>query len=129
MSRVSRIIGNIFAFLLGGLMIFSGIIEFMPMTDPAALAMIERLGIGGMEIPLGVAKLVIAALFLIPRTSTVGFVLLTGYLGGILATNLTHGFTFAETMPIYIAFVILTLCGWLRHPELTARLRGAPVNA
>lgn len=129
MSRASRITGNVLAYLLGALMIFSGVIEFFPMTDPATVAMIERLGIAGMEIPLGIAKLVIAALFLIPRTSTVGFVFMVGYIGGILATNITHGFTFAETMPIWIALLILTICGWLRHPELTARLRGCTISA
>ena len=69
---------------------------------------------------LGVMELVIAVLFLIPRTSTVGFVLMVGYFGGVLATLLTHG---QDATFIYIVLALLTVSGYFRNPELLQRIR------
>lgn len=92
--------------------------------------MMERLGLTpGMEHALGVLELAIVVLYLVPRTATVGFVLLIGYMAGALATNLTHGFTNMEAMPIYITFVLMTVAAWFRNPELIARFLGRPVQA
>ena len=57
-------------------------------------------------------------------SSSIGFVLLIGYMGGALATNLTHGLTNMEALPVYITFLFLIIIGWIRNPELTSRLRG-----
>lgn len=40
---------------------------------------------------LGVIELGSAALFLVPRTSVVGLLLLASYMGGAIATHLQHG--------------------------------------
>ena len=82
----------------------------------------RRLGVTGMEYTLGVLEFIIIALFLIPRTSTVGFVLMIGYLGARSQRILTHGFTNMEALPIYILFLLLMISAWFRNPELTARL-------
>jgi hypothetical protein len=41
-------------------------------------------------LPLGVVLLVCTALYLVPRTSVLGAILLTGYLGGAVATHVRH---------------------------------------
>lgn len=120
----SSIIGWICTFLVAALTIFSAVMEFIPMTDPATLAFIQRLGVGGIAYPLGITKLILSALYLIPRTSTIGFVLLVGYYGGALATNITHGFAVPDYAPIIVVFVLMTLDAYLRKPELLSRLRG-----
>jgi len=53
---------------------------------------------------LGVIELVCIVLYLIPRTSVLGAVLLTGYLGGAVATNLRVGSPlFSHTLfPVYV---------------------------
>jgi hypothetical protein len=89
--------------------------------------MMQKLGVGGLEHGLGVLEIIIIVLFLIPRTSTVGFILMVGYLAGALATNLTHGFTFAEAAPLYVLLLLLTISGYFRNPELVSRLMGKPV--
>jgi hypothetical protein len=43
------------------------------------------------SIGLGVLELICLALYLIPRTSVLGAILLTGYLGGAVATQLRVG--------------------------------------
>lgn len=42
-------------------------------------------------LPLGVVLLACTVLYLIPRTAVLGAILLTGYLGGAVATHLQHG--------------------------------------
>ena len=53
-------------------------------------------------IPLGVLLLVITIIYLIPRTAVLGAILLTGYLGGAVATHVRVG---TETFPIVFAIV------------------------
>src|SRR5437899_12278093 len=42
-------------------------------------------------VPLGVVLLVGTILYLFPRTAVLGAILLTGYLGGAVATHVHHG--------------------------------------
>jgi hypothetical protein len=62
----------------------------------------------------GCAEITLAALFLYPRTVRIGFLLLTAYFGGAIATEMAHG---APIAPV----VILTLVwigAYLRKPEI-----------
>ena len=69
-------------------------------------------------VPIGVALLVCTLLYAIPRTSVLGAVLLTGYLGGAVASNVR-----AET-PLFnlvfpILFAVIAWGGvWLRNSRL-----------
>jgi hypothetical protein len=58
--------------------------------------------------PLGILELACLLLYLIPRTSVLGAVLLTGYLGGAVATNLRVAAPlFSNTLfPIYVALFL-----------------------
>lgn len=127
--RVSSVIGWICAGLVSALTIFSAIMEFIPITDPAMIEYATRLGVLDIAYPLGIAKLIIVALYLMPRTSTVGFVLMIGYYGGALATNITHGIPFAEYFMLLIVLALLTISAYVRNPELLSRLLGRSVPA
>lgn len=123
--RLSSIIGWTCAILVAALNIFAGIMKFMPVAPGSeAEAMMTKIGISAtLNHTLGILELVITTLFLVPRTSTVGFVLMVGYMGGALATNLTHGSTNMEALPIYIVFVLLTISAYFRNSELLSRLK------
>ncbi len=124
-SRLPVIIGWVCALLVAALHIFAGIMKFMPVTDPAQMAMMESMGMTpGLKYILGIVELVTVVLFLIPRTATVGFVLMVGYMGGVLAAMLTHNL---DASFIYIVFALLTVSGYFRNPELTARLMGRKI--
>jgi hypothetical protein len=123
-SRLSNIIGWTCTILVCAFTLFSASMELIPMTDPTTLAFIAKLGVGGIAYQLSITKFILAALYLWPRTATVGFVLLIGYYGGALATNITHGFAVADYVPIFIVFVVMTIDAYFRKPELLARLRG-----
>ncbi len=126
--RLGSIVGWTCAILIATFNLFAAVMKFIPVA-PGSLGeeMGQKLGTVGLEYPLGVLEIIIVVLFVIPRTSTVGFVLMVGYLGGSLATNLTHGFTHMEALPIYILFVLLTISAYFRNPELLSRLRKRPV--
>lgn len=73
-------------------------------------------------VPLGVVELVCTMLYIIPRTSVIGAILLTGYLGGAVATHLRAGESF-------IAPALVGVLVWgglfLRDPRIRALI---PIN-
>lgn len=69
------------------MMLFAGAIKFGPATEEG-LAMLRQQHLEPWQMPiLGVLILVSLALYWIPRTALFGAVLLTGYLGGVVAFN------------------------------------------
>lgn len=58
--------------------------------------------------PIGILELVCVAVYVLPSTTVFGAVLLTGYLGGAIASNLRAGSPlFAETLfPVYLGIVL-----------------------
>lgn len=124
-SKAGKITGWVLAGLIGLLHIPALMGKFMPSADPQVVAMSEQLGLNLFSQPLlGVVELVTLALFFVPRTSTIGFIMMVGYMGGVLATMLTHGFGGMAGMPIYIAMAVLTLSAWFRNRELATRALG-----
>lgn len=124
-SKAGKIVGWVCVALIGLLHIPALLSKFMPSTDPAAVAMSEQLGLNLFSQPImGVVEIVTLVLFIYPRTSTLGFIMMVGYMGGVLATMLTHGFGGMAGMPIYIAMAVLTLSAWFRNRELASRLQG-----
>jgi hypothetical protein len=57
---------------------------------------------------IGVIELVCLVLYLVPRTSILGALLLTGYLGGAIATHVRAGspLMFYTLFPIYVALLM-----------------------
>ena len=74
-----------------------------------------------LAVPLGAILLTCTVLYLIPRTSVLGAILLTGYLGGAVATNLRlHNPLFSNTLfPVYFG-VLVWIALWLREAPLRA---------
>jgi hypothetical protein len=58
-------------------------------------------------VPIGIILLVSTLLYAIPRTAVLGAVLLTGYLGGAVATNLRAGLPLAGYIlfPVYVGIL------------------------
>ena len=77
-------------------------------------------------LPLGVVLLTCTILYLIPRTAVLGAILLTGYLGGAVATHVRAGQGLFEiTFPVIFGVLLCSGGLWLRHPQLR---RVVPVN-
>lgn len=74
-------------------------------------------------IGIGVVLLVCAALYLLPRTSVLGAVLLTGYLGGAIASQVRVG---SPAFNIAFALIVAALLWgglWLRDDRVCAMLQ------
>ena len=79
---------------------------------------------------IGIALLICTIAYIVPRTSILGAILLTGYLGGAVAANVRIGsplFTYV-LFPVYVG-ILVWLGLWLRDPLLRefvpVRKRGA----
>ncbi|HUA20362.1 MAG TPA: DoxX family protein [Bryobacteraceae bacterium] len=60
-----------------------------------------------LAVPLGVTELLLVALFVVPRTSLLGAILLTGYLGGAVASHVRVGDpTFQTIFPILVGALL-----------------------
>jgi hypothetical protein len=76
--------------VVGLFLVFDGVIHVL---KPAPVVeAFKQLGYPlSVSVGLGVLELICLALYLIPRTSVLGAILLTGYLGGAVATQLRVG--------------------------------------
>ncbi len=75
----------------------------------------------GVILPLGIVLLVSTLLYVFPKTSVLGAILLTGYLGGAVATHVRVGsplFTH-QLFPVYLG-VLLWLGLYLRDVRIRA---------
>lgn len=115
-------IGRVLSGLAVAFLLFDGVMKFfMDKLPPEALKAGEALQWPIELMPtVGTILLICLAIYLIPRTSIVGAVLLTGYLGGAVASHLrVSNPLFTHTLfPIYIAVLI-----WLGLYLRDARLR------
>lgn len=120
-SKAQRITGWILSGLLGLFLIgASGVPKF---TDfPGKTEMLEHMGIAPELLPrIGVVEIVVAILFLIPRTSFIGAILVTGYLGGAIMTHLRVGDPWF--FPVIIGVVMWIALG-LRQPAIFSLAMG-----
>jgi|SRR5687768_17407976 len=112
--------------------IISGLVTLFLLLDGAAklfkpAVVVEgTLALGYPEssiIPLGIALLASTLLYAFARTSTLGAILLTGYLGGAVATHVRIGHPlFTHTLfPVYLG-VLIWLGLLLREPALRGLL-------
>ena len=112
-----KITGWVVSGLVGAFMLLDGV---MKLVKPAPVAeAFQRTGWPvDLSVTLGVILLCCTALYLIPKTAVLGAILLTGYLGGAVATNLRlHNPAFNTWFPV--VFGILAWVGlWLRERKV-----------
>jgi hypothetical protein len=58
---------------------------------PPLVEIYSKIGMRAYINVLGIAELIFMTLFLLPHTMRIGFFLLTGYFGGAMAVELSHG--------------------------------------
>ena len=120
-SKIQTITGRILSGLAVAFLLFDGVTKFfMDKLPPEALKAGEALQWPVELMPtVGTLLLISLAVYLIPRTSIFGAVLLTGYLGGAVASHIrVSNPLFTHTLfPVYIA-VLLWLGLYLRDVRL-----------
>ncbi|KAA1182632.1 DoxX family protein [Rhizobium tropici] len=91
-TRAQRVAGMILSGLVIAFLLFDGVIKLVPL--PVVTETMAALGYSAdpaLARLLGVITLGCAILYAIPRTSILGAILLTGLLGGAIATHLRIG--------------------------------------
>jgi len=119
-SRSARRLGRLLSGLVILFMLFDGAVKLVPW--PIVTESMEKIGYGSSETlarSLGVISLVCTMLYAIPPTSFVGAILLTGYLGGAMASHLRIGSPLF-THILFGFYLGLMVWGglWLRDPDL-----------
>jgi uncharacterized membrane protein YphA (DoxX/SURF4 family) len=99
------------------LLLFSGVMKFTPPNEEM-LKGLDHIGWAPAKVKtLGILEITCTVLYLIPQTAVIGAILLTGYMGGAIATHyrIDDAFVVQATVP-----VILWLGLYLREPRLRA---------
>lgn len=108
--------GSILSALPVMLLVFSAVMKFL--KPAAVLEGFTHLGIPErLALPLGILELACTIIYLVPGSSVLGAILLTGYLGGATLAQLRAGEPFV--MPVLIG-VLLWGGLFLREPRLRA---------
>lgn len=114
--------GRVIAGLIAAFLLLDAAMKFVQ-PRPVAEAFIRTGWPIGLSMTLGVLLLISTILYLVPRTAVLGALLLTGYLGGAVATNLRlENPLFSHILfPVYFG-ILVWISLWLRDPRLQALL-------
>jgi hypothetical protein len=104
---MKRITGRVLSGIAVAFLLFDGVaklLQVQPVIDGTLQLGYPR----GIIVPLGVILLTSVLTYVFPRTSVLGALLLTGYLGGAVATHarLEHPLFSHTLFPIYVAVFI-----------------------
>jgi hypothetical protein len=116
----ARWLGRVLSGLIIVFLLFDGAIKLVPW--PIVTETMDRIGYGSSETlarTLGVITVACTVLYAIPPTSILGAILLTGYLGGAMASHLRIGSPLF-THTLFGLYLGLMLWGglWLRDRNL-----------
>jgi uncharacterized membrane protein YphA (DoxX/SURF4 family) len=115
--------GRVLTILIALMLLLDCVGKFM--NPPQVVAAFDKLGLPhDITFSTGVILLVCTVLYLVPRTATIGALLLTGYLGGAIAIHLRIG---DGTFPLVFPAVLGALA-WAGIYFRSARLRSVIRN-
>ena len=119
-SKTSLWAGRVFSGLVVLFMLFDSSMKLMKLAP--AVEGTAKVGYPvSVVLPLGIVAFICTVLYAIPRTSILGAILLTGYLGGAVATNVrvSNPLFGYVLFPVYVG-VLLWLGLFLRDVRLRA---------
>jgi hypothetical protein len=121
--KTKRIIGWVLSGLISLFLIAaSGLPKFMDWEGKEE--MMGKMGWStDVMLKIGIVEIALAVLFLVPRAAFIAAVLLTGYLGGAVATHVRVGDAFF--FPIIVGVLVWIALG-LRDPRVFANALKAP---
>lgn len=117
-TRTKNIINWVLTGIVGLIFIGSSMSKFFGSEEAIQMAKGIGLSVETFKM-LGTIELISALLFIFPRTGIVGTLLLAAYMGGAMATHLTHGLSMLAPATIE---AIIWVVAVVRFPELKTRL-------
>lgn len=122
-SKMQLWVGRIMSALASLFLLVDGVMKLL--KPPVVVKATLQLGYAESAIVgIGATLLVCTLLYVVPRTSTVGAVFLTAYLGGAVASNVRAG------MPVFNMLFPVIMAGlvwgglWFRYPRVRDLVRG-----
>jgi len=110
--KAKKIITIVVTALASLLPVFSGIMKLS--QSPEIVQALTKVGVGSYLVPLGLMEIGFTALFIYPKTMKIGFLLLTCYFAGAIATELSHGTPFNAVLPL----VLIWIAAFLRDASI-----------
>ena len=115
-EKTKKIVGWVLSGLLAAMLVFSAIGKLTGQMDES---MIDAWGFSSGEVTLiAVGELLCVLFFLIPKTSSLGTLLLSAYMGGAIATHMQV----APPMDSYLVPSIILVLVWvialIRNPDM-----------
>ena len=107
-----RTAGNVLIFLGGLALIGSASAKFARV--PQVVSELNGFGFQGKLMLIATGEALSALLLLVPPTRSIGVLLVSGLLGGAIATHMQHGQPYVGPA---VLLVLVWLGSWLRHPE------------
>ena len=122
MSKTRKIAGWVLASLLFALLLMSGVMKIFASGNPDSemFKSFIKLGLEGKLILIAAGELASALLFLIPKTSSLGTLLLSAHFGGAIATHMEHGEAY---FPVVIILLLMWVTSYLRNPEMLSSFK------
>jgi len=120
MSKARRIAAWVLIGLIGALLVMGAVMKIA--GPPPVVEGFAKMGLADWRIAIGAVELLTAVLLLIPRTHSLGLLLLTAYLGGAIATHLQQEGG-PQAIPAAVTLALAWIAGLLRHPELLVSFR------
>ena len=117
-SKAAFVTGWVLTILPAAGLIFSGVMKFLQPGTPEDIAKyLDPIGWKLEQLHgLGALELTCVIVYLIPQTAVLGAILVTGYMGGVIATHVRVG-DFG-IVPFIIIGVLIWLGLFFRYPKL-----------
>ncbi len=122
-GRTSRIAGVVLTVALALFCLFDSVTKLL--SVPAVVEATGQMGFAPGTVPvIGATLLACLVLYLVPRTSILGAVLLTGYLGGAVCSQLRIEAPLFSTMlfPVYVG-ILVWVALYLRNAQVREIVR------
>ena len=110
--KIKKIITITVTVVAVGMAAISGIMKLSGSAD--VVKMLATVGAGEYRVLLGIAEIAFAALFAIPKTMKIGFILLTAYFAGALATEVSNHTMLNAMTPL----MLIWISAFLRDPYI-----------
>jgi hypothetical protein len=101
--KAKKILTIVVTVLAVGMATFSAIMKFQQGDE--VMKGMSQFGVGDHVLMLGVMEITFAALFAFSKTMKLGFILLSCYFAGALATELSHGMPFNALTPLVLVWI------------------------
>jgi len=112
-GKTRRIVGNVLLTLGGIMLLGSAGAKFAQV--PKVVEQLNSSGFEGKIMLIAAGEALSALLFLVPSTRSLGLLLVSGLMGGAIATHMQHGMPYLQPA---IVLLFLWTSAWLRHPEI-----------